>query len=312
MNKFILLMFLLFSTTFTHAKEPKWIKDISKGCKKKTELCAVGEGVSRRKAEQYARVALAKIFENEITSKFKTSLSSGGSSTYEEMSEEIMESTQMAMEGLEIKKTYEDKLSFYALAVINKTKMARGLKREIGNIDVKMHVFFEDDSASSKVKLEKHFIKRESLAKSYEFLTGIALPSPIAFDQIFHSKKAIVGKTIVHVYLDEDEPKSVENLLAKLLASNGYKTTSGRVRNKKSTHIVTGQVVAEKQYMNVEGFEKYKILLNLSAKNKSRVETGHLKFSTTEVGRNFSQAYNKGLVVIKNYLEQNITTLNIE
>jgi hypothetical protein len=312
MNKLLLIIFLIITTFVIHAKEPKWIKNISKGCKQKTELCAVGTGITRGKAEQFSRVALAKIFENKISSNFKSTLSSSGSSSLEEMSEDIMESTQMAMEGLEIKETYEDKLNFYALAVINKKKMAKGLMREINNIDVKMHVFLGDDTASSKVKLEKNYIKRKSLAKSYEFLTGRDVPTSIKFEQVFNSKKEIIGNIIVHVYLDEDEPKSVEVLTAKLLSHSGYKTTSGRIRNKKSTHIVTGEVIADKQYMKIAGFEKYNITLKLSAKNNSRVETGHLLFTTTEVGRNFSQAYNKGLINIKKYLEENLTILNIE
>lgn len=310
--KSILPLLLLFFAFSVDANEPRWVKDISKGCNQKTELCAVGTAVSRTRAERFARVALAKIFENEISSNFKSKLSSSGAQTFEEMSEEITESTQMAMEGLEIEKTYEDKLNYYALAVVNKKKMARGLKGEIDKLDEKMQVYLEDESASSKVKLEKNYIKRESLAKSYEFLTGREVPSPVSFDQVFKAKKDVVGNTVVHVYLDEDEPKSVEALTSELLSEAGYKITTGRVRNKNSTHIVTGEVVADKQYMNVDGFEKYDITLKLSAKKTDRVETGHLTYTTTEVGRNFSQAYNKALENIKKYLNENLTVLNIE
>lgn len=305
----LLLLLLSFNAL---AKEPGWIKDISKGCNQTSELCAVGTAVSRTRAERLARVALAKIFENEISSSFKSKLSSSGAQTFEEMSEEITESTKMAMEGLEIEKTHEDKLNFYALAVVNKRKMANGLKSEIEKLDEKMQVYLEDDRASSKVKLEKSYIKRESLAKSYEFLTGNEEPSPVSFDQVFKAKKDVVGGTVIHVYLDEDEPKSVEAMTSELLSEAGYKVTTGRVRNKKSTRIVTGEVVADKQYMNVEGFEKYNVSLKLSAKDTDRVETGHLSFTTTETGRNFSQAYNKALIDIKKYLNENLTMLNIE
>ncbi len=312
MNKLLISFLLLSFSISSYAKEPKWVSDISKGCKSKSEHCAVGTGVSRNKAEQNSRVALAKIFQNKVSSSFKSKLSSSGSSTYEDMSEEIMETTQMALEGLEIKKTYEDKLNFYALAVVNKRKTSNGFKREIEKIDDKMQVYIEDSSASSAVKLEKEFIKRESLAKSYEFLTGRALPSKITFDQVFNTKKEIVGSTVVHVYLDEDEPKSIEALTAKLLSEAGYKTTSGRVRNKHSTHIVTGEVTSDKQYMKIDGFEKYAITVKIAAKNRGKIETGHLTFTTTETGRNYSQAYNKALVNIKEYLKENLTMLNIE
>jgi hypothetical protein len=312
MSKLLIMLFILSLSLSSFAKAPKWISDISKGCKKKTEMCAIGTGVSRNKAEQGARVALAKIFKNKVSSTFKSKLSSSGASSFEEMSEEIMESTKMALEGVEIEKTHEDELNFYALAVVNKRRSASGFKREISKIDEKMQVYSEDHSASSALKLEQAYIKRESLAQSYEFLTGRELPSPISFDQIFNTKKEIMGNTIVHIYLDEDEPKSVEAMTAKLLSEAGYKTTSGRVRNKHSTHIVTGVVTADKKYMKVEGFDKYDITLKIVAKNKARIETGHLTFTTSETGRSFSQAYNKGLISIKKYLKTNLTMLNIE
>jgi hypothetical protein len=312
MNKLITFFLILSFSLLSFANEPKWISDISKGCRGKIELCAVGTGVSRNKSEKNARVALAKIFQNKISSTFKSKLSSSGSSSYEEMSEEIIESTQMALEGLEIKKTHEDKLNFYALAVVNKRKTSRGFKREIDKLDDKMKAYAEDSSNSSMLKLEKTFIKREALAQSFEFLTGRELPSPISFDQIFKTKKEIMKNTIVHVYLDEEEPKSVEALTTKLLSEAGYKTTSGRVRNKNSTHIVTGIVTADKKYMKVKGFEKYDISIKIVAKNAARVETGYLVFTTSETGRSFKQAYSKGLENIKKHLEINLTMLNIE
>jgi hypothetical protein len=312
MIKLMITIFILSFSLTGFGKAPKWVADVSKGCKKKTEMCAVGSGPSRNRAEQNARVALAKIFKNKVSSTFKSKLTSSGSSSFEEMSEEIMESTQMALEGLEIKKFYEGKTDVFALAVVNKRKTSSGFKREIDKLDSKMQVYAEDDSASSAVKLEKTYIKRESLAQSYEFLTGRNLPSPISFDQVFNNKKEIMGNTIVHVYLDEDEPKSIEAITVKLLSEAGYKTTSGRVRNKHSTHIVTGEVTADKQYMKVKGFEKYDITVKIIAKNKARIETGHMTYTTTETGRNFSQAYNKGLSSIKKYLKTNLTMLNIE
>ena len=312
MHKILLLLIGLSFSVTSFAKEPKWISDISKGCKKGTELCAVGTGVSRNKAQQNARIALAKIFQNKVSSTFKSKLSSSGSSSFEEMSEEIMESTQMALEGLEIKKTHEDKLNFYALAVVNKRKTSTGFKREIDKLDEKMQVYAEDSGAWSAIKLEKAYVKRESLSQSFEFLTGRTVPSSITFDQVYNTKKEIVGNTIVHVYLDEDEPKSIEAMTTKLLSEAGYKTTSGRVRNKHSTHILTGTVLADKQYIKIAGFEKYDITVKVSARNRAGIETGHLTYTTSETGRNFSQAYNKGLVNIKKYLEKNLTMLKIE
>lgn len=304
------LFFLITNSAFT--KTPKWIHDVSKVCKTSTQICAVGSGVNKRKAEQHARVELAKIFENNISSSFKSKLFSSGSTSFEDVSEEINESTQMAMEGLEIRKTYEDKISFYALAVINKNKMARSIQKEIAKFDEKLKIYLKDNTASSKIKLEKTYSKRELLSKRYTFLTGIELQSPVTFEQIFNSKKETLSHIITHVFIDEVEPKSVEKMIIKLLSASGYKTTSGKVVNKHATHILSGEVAVDKQYMKVEGFNKFKITVEITAKDRAKVETGHLIYTTIETGRNFTQSYNKGLTTIKKYLDENLTMLNIE
>ena len=74
MRKLLILTMILFSVT-TLAGKPKWIEDISKGCKKK-ELCAVGEGESTGFAQRNARTALAKIFSTKIKSKFTQEIAS--------------------------------------------------------------------------------------------------------------------------------------------------------------------------------------------------------------------------------------------
>ena len=277
--KVLLFLFIsLLIAPLTQAKEPAWVKDISKACKARKELCAVGIGAGKGQAVRHARVELAKIFEVKLSSKFKSSLSSDGQDTLEELSEEIEESTDMALEGVTIKSTYEDSTDFYALAVINKSKVISALRKEIGKIDEKMMTLKAENTGSATVKLERHFLKREVLLKKYEFLAGGTIKSPVSFAEIFAKKKATVNNMIVHVYVDEDDPKPMEAAVVKSLSDSGYRITTGRKRNKHSTHVVTGELVSDKQFMKVEGFEKYKISLKLSAWSKGKVETGHLNF----------------------------------
>ncbi|MBT7609401.1 MAG: LPP20 family lipoprotein [Bacteriovoracaceae bacterium] len=313
MNKLasICLSFAIF-TTITQAKEPAWVKDISKGCKKRKELCAVGIGEGKGQATRHARVELAKIFENKLSSKFKSNLSSSGQDILEDLSEEIEETTDVVLEGVSIKATYEDSTDFYALAVVNKSKVISGLMKEIRKIDEKMKVLVSENSGSATVKLERYYLKREILLKKYEFLSGGSIKSPVSFGEIFAKKKATVNSMIIHVYVDEDDPKLMEAAIVKSLSDSGYRITTGRKRNKHSTHVVTGELVTDKQYMKVEGFEKYKINLKLSAWSKGKVETGHLNFSSTEVGRSESQAFEKAVPKLESYIQDNITKLNID
>ncbi len=305
------LLVLLMLTSVANAKDPKWVKNTSKGCRK-SELCAVGEGESLSRAKRAARLAIAKIFSTQINSKFKESISSNNSVMDEKTSDEIEEITSAALEGVEIKKTHETKIGYYALAAMNKRKAAKSFRREISKLDDKMKVLMADSSNSSKMKVEPLYIKREELNKRVEFLTGMEVPSVVSYEDVFKGKKEASANMVVHIYLDEQEPKDIEAALSKALSRKGYKTSSGRVRNKKSTHIVTGEYVAEKQYLKVEGFEKYKFLLKIKASTAKRVESGAMSFSVIEMGRNYSQAMAKALPKVKEYIKTNIDKLNIE
>jgi hypothetical protein len=309
--KILILLSVLLYSSYSLGGKPRWINDTSRGCNK-NELCAVGEGESRSFALISAKTALAKIFSLKIKSKFSQEISSHGGYVSDDTSEQIEEATEAALEGVEIKKVYEGKLYVYALAAINKRKAARGFESEIRKIDEKMQVYVNDSSASSATKLQHLFIKREGLNKRYEFLVGHGITSAIRFKQVFDARKKRVGNVIVHVFIDERKPKILEPQIAQLLVSQGYKVTTGRVRNKLSSHILTGRMTPEKQYMKIDGFETFKFQVELSSSNYKRVETGHIVFSDIETGRSYQQAYEKAVPVLMDNLKENINKLNFD
>lgn len=308
--KLLTTMFVLVYS-LTLLANPDWLNDASKACKKK-ELCAVGQGESRSVAERNARTALAKIFTTNIKSTFTSDLSSQNGDVQESTSEKIEEATDTALEGVEIKKTFESKTDWYALAVIDKKKASKGFKREIDKMDEQIKVLLEEQGASSAKKLEDLYIQRQILNKRYAFLTGKEVPAPVTFEEVFQNKKDKVGNAVIHVFLEEDAPKELEGALAQDLTEMGFKVTSGKVRNKQSTHVVTGSVVAQKQYLNVEGWEKYKFVVTVKASNSQQVETGTFTFDHEDQGRNFTQVLAKVLPLLKTKMKENISKLNFE
>ena len=163
-----------------------------------------------------------------------------------------------------------------------------------------------------KVKLERLFVKREVMNRQHQFLTNESIPSPLSYEEIFNAKREGAQNVVVHVYLDEDEPKTVEGALTQAISELGFPASSGQVRNKHSTHIITGEYVSDKQYLNVEGFEKYKFVLKLKAmKADTKVESGHLNFEVVETGRNFSQANDRAIPKFQEYVKANIEKLNL-
>lgn len=298
-------------TSLTFAKDPSWVKDPSRKCKK-SELCAVGEGVNVNRASREARLGISKIFNTQIKSKFKTTLSSNNSHMSEQTTDEVEEVTNGIVEGVEIKKTHETKTGYYALAVLNKRKAANALKREITKLDDKMNVLMSDGANASKVKVEQIYLKREALNDRYAFLSGFELPSNLSYEKVFKARRDAAAKMVVHVFLNESGSKHVEALLLEALSKIGYKTSSGNSQNKKSTHLVTGDYVAEQQHLNVDGFVKYKFLLKLKASTSKKVESGALTFSVTETGRSLAQARENALPKVKEFILDNIDKLNIE
>ena len=151
MKKIYVILSLLFSFQ-TLAEKPKWIDDLSneKECKS-INICAVGDGADRDTATRAATVGISKIFDNQISSKFESKLSNEN----ESMKEEIKQATEMALQGVEVKKVYEENGKYYALATLNKQKTSSLLKNEIEKLDEKMKTLSSDSSSSSQVDLEK-------------------------------------------------------------------------------------------------------------------------------------------------------------
>ncbi|MCR9204973.1 MAG: LPP20 family lipoprotein [Halobacteriovoraceae bacterium] len=309
--KHLICLIMLLSLPVFGKGEPKWVKNPEKACKK-SELCAVGEGTGLSGAKRAARLAIGKIFGTRIKSEFKEKIASMGKTVSQEMSDEVQELTDIALEGVNIKKTYETKTGWFALASLNKRKTANSFKREIDKLDEKMLVLMDDATAGSLMKVEPLYIKREELNSRYAFLTGQAFPPVISYEDVFKGKRAATGSMIVHIYLDEKDPKEVEKILAKALSDRGYKTTSGRKRNKNSTHIVSGELSTEKQYLKVDGFEKWKFLFSVKAKTSAKVESGVLNHAVTTTGRSFEQAKERALPEMEEFIKKNIDKLNIE
>lgn len=290
----------------------EWISEAKKGCKG-SELCAVGTGESITSAERNARVELSKIFDTKISSKLASSLKSSGKDVEESVSEEIDEATETALSGVEIKKTHEDKTSFFALAALDKSKAAAGFKKEIENLDSQMLAISKEGESIEKVKLEKLFVQREVLNKQYHFLTRQDIPAVFTYEQVFLAKKNATNEVVIHIYLEENEPKTVEAVLLRSVSDLGFKTSSGQLKNKNATHVVTGEYVAEQQFLKVEGFEKYKFVLKLRAmKAESKVESGHLNFEVIETGRDFAQASEKAIGKVQDYVKKNIEKLHLK
>lgn len=308
----ILILFLTLCVSLqTFADKPKWLTAPQESCKS-SELCAIGMGASRNFAEADGRAAIAKIFMSKVHSSFSQEVSAFGGTITNEIKEKVEQRTDAILEGVEIRSFYEDDTDIYALAVLNKRKAATSFKAEIEKIDEKLKVYSTENSSRAAREMRRLSIERTGLDKRYEFLTGFSIPAPISFKQIFAARKKFVSKYVIHVYIDEKEPKVFTPKVMEFLTQEGFKVTTGNIRSKQATHMLTGEITVEKMYMKVEGFSKYKFTANLTSANLKGVESGKASFFVVSTGRNLQQAYDKAVVQLIDKLKENMQKLQFE
>ncbi len=303
--------FLLSLLTYSCWGAPVWLNAPERGCSK-AELCAVGSGASRALAEGSARAALSAIFSTKIDAHYKQEVNALGAEVTDSISEKIERSTEMVLEGSIIREFFTDDTDVYALAVLNRHKAAAQFKRDIEQIDEKLSAFWQQQNAQAIRQISKLMIEREALNRRYAFLTGFSLPGKLNFKEVLKSKRDVMSRYVIHVFVDEQEPKKLSAKIAELLSGEGFRVTTGSVRSKQATHQLTGVLDVERLYLKVAGFKKFKFLLKLKSANLKGKSSGAVMLSAVVTGRNYQQAYEKAVKKLLDDLENNIDKLSFD
>lgn len=134
-------------------EKPAWINNPYAVCAKE-ELCAVGVGSGLNGAKADARSGLAKVFEARIKSSFESALNQNDDETTSKIRDYVSESSDVLLNAVEIKETFDTPTDIYALAVLNKPVAARITQEEIDDLDQKMTALLQEDSPAAAVRLE--------------------------------------------------------------------------------------------------------------------------------------------------------------
>ena len=309
--KFTFIFLALLSQGSHAGKRPEWLTNVSKVCKK-SELCAVGMGESRILAQASATANIAKIFETKVDSTFNTSLASDGETTDSSSYESITETTSMALEGVEHPLFFEDDQYYYALGKVKKMKMALGYKATLDKVDGELKGLMKDSKTGAISKMDQLLKEREVLAARYRFLTGFQVNAPISYEEFLRRKREMTKGIIVHLFIDEPAPKKFQSYLGDKLSSAGYPITKGKLWKKESTHLLTGKLRSQKEFLSVKGFEKHRFILTLDAQNRRRVKTGSMSVEAIETGRSRDQAYAKAIVKLKSSIDEQLYKISFE
>ena len=301
------------ATTGSSAKaaagsKPKWVNDPSAGCIA-TELCAVGSGATVKRAQADARNQIAKIFESRIKSSFETTFIDENDKTYSKVKDFISDESEVILQAVEVKETYEDAKTgdVYALGVLNKPTAARITKQDIEDLDQKMTALLNEDTPAAAVQLEKLYEERRSYNRRYTVLTGHPMDEVVGYDQVYGNKKTRIGKRHIFLKVDGKPEKAFDQAVRSVLKENGY-TFADSVSE--STPKVIISFEEEEQYMKVKGFVKYAYHFTMKAPDGKGETIDVLATTIEETGRNRQQAFKNALETLKAYIKDNILNLN--
>ena len=259
-----------------------------------------------------ARAAISKIFETKISSQFEQIQSLSGSETILDISNEIKEETESILSGITIKYRYEDTETVYVFATLDKRKAAKALRDKIKKIDEEMKVYSNEKNARSLRKLEKLLIRRDIFNARYSFLKGGGIPAPVTLKEIIKRKNDLIKGLVIAIDIEAQEIPQIKAQIRSALVELGYSYHEDP-KQKMVTHLILGSVTYKKQYLKVEGFEKYNFLLDIHSLNvKKGIKEGVLQHSIIATGRDFQQAKERALVILEEFINENIADLNIE
>lgn len=316
---FLFLVFLFGCSSSSSKREiqapttPEWVNDPMSACSEMEEICASSSGQGQILADGNARKAIALVFESKITStttSTKTSSQESGATiegkTNEFYSDELTESTDQMLEGVEIKKRYQDKDGYYALASLNKIKAAKRLASLIKELDDKLVPLNKENKKTNYGKMRKLYLEREVLNARHEFLVGRRVLGQVSFEDILKKKNITLKNNLV---LIKTKDEAFMPMVSRLVTERGFKIA--KEASKADLEIVAN-VESKKEYLNVDGFEKYLFTVALNSSDEKGEKLGAIEFSIMGVGRSFDQAKEKVRPDIERFIEDHFDELNLE
>lgn len=300
MNKILklLLINLFVFINFSFARLPSWVEDPDSRCDR-DEICAAGYGNSLNIATSNAKINILKVFETKIESNFDSKLSNNNGKISDYTAENIKENSKGILNGIAIKKTYQNDNNFYVFAVLNKKEYAKMLKFDIEKLDIRLNILVSEKNFSKKTAREL-YNERELLNKRHLFLTGKEIPEKTRLKDIFKDKDF---SSMESFYLDFNNDRFLKNHLIKILSENNIKIVSRKTKN-----VLKAELLFEKEFLNVRGFEKYRINFKIDLiKDNSIVNSISTEFM--ETGINLSQIKSKSIVKIENFINNEIENL---
>lgn len=321
MKNFILLLLLCGCAHFRSNPEevtnegsreaPAWLYAAYEGCDEASELCATGEAKTYAESDVQAKNNLASIFEVKVKSDLSVNTSSSSQSfpwqaqVRQEVQQSIQESIDQVLETVQIKKHFKKDGLTYALASLDRAKASDLLGNRILKIDHELEALWVKKQRTNLRRIVKLHMEREKINERYSIVHGSGMPSRVSYQDILKWRETRPKAESLTLKIGQ-APDWMTDKVKELLTEAGFKLVRGE-----APKIVSLNVESIKEFLNVEGFEKYTFTLNLTS-----IEEGEKKnvISTSETvtGRSQADALLKVKHFFNEYIEQHLSDLRLD
>lgn len=291
-------------------EDPAWLYSPYDACSQGAELCATGEGKGFAQADAEARANLASIFEVKVQSELNVSTTSSQTFPWqgqvkEEVQKSIKESVDQVLETVQIKNRFKKDGLSHALASLDRHKASELMGSRLLKLDGELETLWKNHQRTNLRKIVKLFTERERLNERYSVVSGQARPSKVTWEEIIQWRES-KPETEPLVLKIGQAPDWMKEKISELLTEAGFRLVKGD-----ASKIVTVQVNSIKEFLNVEGFEKFTFTLGMTS-----IVDGHKKrtisASETVTGRNQADALLRVKSFFTEYIEQHLSDLKLD
>ena len=278
---------------------PPWIQNTPKNCPPEL-LCALGEGHSTAEAEQNAKIALAKIFQTQVTGSTQ-SHASQEHFLYQQRHQEIFDET---LHGVQVLHRHQKQGQFFALASLHKKKSAQHILHKAQYEDTQLAQHYRK---SNMAQYSATYKRWQTLQERYFFLTGKRISPKIKYDQMLEKMRTLQKFRTQKIILIVSEDDDLGQHFIKQLATHGYRTTD---KKNLPFHLkLVPNMNIQQLHFNVPQFKKYEFSLNIRIYDSTEKQKIMLSLKKIESGRSLAHARELAMKIILIGLEKKIDSL---
>lgn len=289
---------------------PEWVYAPYEACDESAELCATGEAKTMAASDAQARANLASIFEVQVKSTLNANQSSKStfpwqSQVNEEVQTSLEESVNEILENVQIKKHAKKDGLTYALASLDKNQAADLIGGRMKKLDTELETYWEKKSRTNLRKIMRLHLEREKLNERYATVAGGKRASKVSYEEIMKWKESRPAMLPLALKVGQAPDWMTEKIKA-LLSESGFRLVKGE-----ADRVLSMNVESIKEFLNVEGFEKYTFTLNMtSTENGEKKKV--ISTSETVTGRTQADALLKVKPFFTTYIEEHLSDLHLD